>query len=143
MLRPDVAPASVAGDADRREAQAMRDVIDEVLAIEKGFWTRADDPHYFEEHIADGGISVIEPMGVIDRERAVEMAADAPWSDVEVEDVVTRQVTPDLVVLAYRGSARRSSDGRPYRGRIASAYVRQDGRWVLALTTHQQLADDR
>jgi hypothetical protein len=115
----------------------MSDVTDRILAIERGFWTKADDPTYFAEHIAEGGVSVIEPMGVIEKVQAVSMKADAPWIDVEMSDVVIRQVSPDLVILAYHGSGRHAGDEEPYRGSIASAYARIDGNWQLALSSHQ------
>jgi Domain of unknown function (DUF4440) len=115
----------------------VRDVTDEILKLEERLWTEADRPETFREVVADQGISVIEPMGAIDKERALSMPADAPWVDVEMRDVVIRAITPEVVVLAYHGSGRRSSDGMPYRGSIASTYVRIDGRWQLALTAHQ------
>lgn len=115
----------------------MSDISDEVLAVEKGFWTEADDPGYFAEHIADGGLSVIEPMGFVEKQQVVAMPADHAWVDVEMLDVQVRQITPDCVILAYHGRARRSGDGEPYAGSIASAYVRQDGQWRLAISAHQ------
>lgn len=109
----------------------------DILAIERGFWTHADDPRYFEDHYADDGMTVLEPMGVIGKETAVGMTADSPWTDVEMTDVEIREITPDLVVLAYHGVGRRDDDEAPYRGSIASSYVRRDGRWQLVLTAHQ------
>ena len=115
----------------------MRDVTNDVLAIEKGFWTEAHNPAYFAEHIAEGGLTVIEPMGFVEKEQAVAMTADRPWDGVEMLDVTLRQITPDCVVLAYHGRGRRAGDLRPYTGSIASAYVRQDGHWRLAISAHQ------
>ena len=115
----------------------MNDVAAEVLAIEKGFWTRADDPHYFEEHVADGGLTVIEPMGLIEKQQAVAMTADRPWDDVDMLDVQVRHLVADCVVLAYHGRGRRDGDETSYTGSIASAYVRQDGHWRLAISAHQ------
>jgi hypothetical protein len=115
----------------------MSELTDEILAIEKCFWTRADDPRMFEENLADAGISVIEPMGFIEKPQAVKMAADKPYRNVEMTDVIVHQVTPDCVILAYHGQASREGDEEPYRGSIASTYVKQDGRWQLALTAHQ------
>jgi hypothetical protein len=115
----------------------MGDTINEILAIEKGFWTHADDPRFFEENIADDGISVIEPMGFIPKPQAVGMAADKPFQDVEMSDLRVEQVTPDCVILAYHGRASREGDEKPYQGSIASTYIRRNGRWQLALTAHQ------
>ena len=112
-------------------------MTDEILAIERRFWAEADDPETFRNLVADGGLSVIEPMGAIEKEQAIEMTAPAPWTDVEMTDVVVRRITPDLAILAYHGRARGAADGKPYQGSIASAYARIDGRWQLALTVHQ------
>ncbi len=113
------------------------DVTDEILAIERRFWAEADDPAMFRDLMAEGALSVIEPMGAVEKQQAMEMTAPAPWRDVEMTDVVVRRITPDLAILAYHGRARGEADDKPYQGSIASAYARIDGRWQLALTVHQ------
>ncbi len=115
----------------------MTQAVDEVVALERGFWTNADDRHYFEENLADGSITVIEPVGFIDKVGALRMISDRPWTRVEMTDLTIREVTPDCVILAYHGSGLREGDDRPYRGSVASTYIRRDGRWRLALTAHQ------
>lgn len=115
----------------------MSEITDQIISIEKRFWTEADDPDFFEEHFADEGISVIEPMGFIDKPKAVAMTADKPWQDVGLKDVQVRELTPDCVILAYHGQGRHEGDKEPYRASIASTYVRRDGHWQLALTAHQ------
>jgi uncharacterized protein (TIGR02246 family) len=115
----------------------MTRATDEVLELERQFWTRADDPDHFRSSYADEGLTVLEPMGFIGKDQAVKMVADRPWNEVEMEDVEIREVTPDVVIVAYHGTGRRDGDKEPYRGSIASTYVRQDGRWQLALTAHQ------
>ena len=118
-------------------AATTTDVSDEILAIERRFWAEADDPATFRDLVADGGLSVIEPMGAIEKDQAIKMTAPAPWTEVQMTDVVVRRITPDLAILAYHGRARGTADGKPYQGSIASAYARIDGRWQLALTVHQ------
>ena len=115
----------------------MSTIIDEVVALEKGFWIEANNPNYFEKHMADGGLSVIEPMGFIEKPQAVQWPADEPWDDVEMLDLQVREMTPDCVIVAYHGRGRRAADKKPYQGSIASTYVRRDGRWQLALSSHQ------
>ena len=115
----------------------MGEIADEILAIEKGFWTQVDDPRFFEENLADEGISVIEPMGFIEKRQAVQMTADKPYQNVEMKDVVLHQVTPDCVILAYHGQGTTGGDEAPHRSSIASTYVKKNGRWQLALTAHQ------
>lgn len=116
----------------------MSELTDEVLALERGFWEASDDPRYFEETIADDGLTVIEPMGFIDKAQAVVAAGKGErWTDVEMEDVQVRQLTPDCVIVAYHGRGRRPSGQEAYTGTIASTYVMRDGRWRLGLTCHQ------
>ncbi len=113
---------------------------DDVLAIEKGFWTHADQPEYFDRHVADGGLIVIEPMGFLQKPQAVAMPADTPWTEVEMSDVESRQIIRDCVILAYHGRGFRAGDEKPYDSSVASTYVRQDGAWRLALSAHQPWA---
>jgi hypothetical protein len=115
----------------------MSETTDTIVGIEKGFWTEADNPSYFEEHVADDGLSVIEPMGFIEKQQVMQAPAEKPWGKVEMLDVQVRQVTPDCVILAYHGRGRRDGDEKPYQGSIASTYVRIDGSWKLALSAHQ------
>jgi len=91
----------------------MSQLTDEIVALEKGFWTQADNPRFFEENMADGGISVIEPIGVIEKQQAVQMAADKPWKIFEMHDVHVQQLTPDCVILAYHGQGTRDGDEKP------------------------------
>ncbi|MGH2513186.1 MAG: hypothetical protein ACRDGQ_10905 [Candidatus Limnocylindrales bacterium] len=58
----------------------MSDTTDQVIAIEKGFWTHADDPGYFEGNMVDGGLSVIEPMGFLEREQVSSRQCSTPPS---------------------------------------------------------------
>lgn len=99
----------------------MTDTTDEILALERGLWTQAQDSRYFEEHLLDGGLSIIEPMGFIEKEQAVGWPAEKPWIEVEMLDVEIRQVTLDCVILAYHGRGRRDGDETPYEGSIASS----------------------
>ncbi len=116
----------------------MSTATDEVLAIERGFWDNANSREFFEQTIADGGITVIEPMGAIRKPMAVQAAGQGDrWVDLEMTDVVANEVGADCVALAYHARARRASDGRPYSGSIAAAYVRNGSGWQMALTCHQ------
>ena len=52
----------------------MSKITEEVIAIERGFWIRSNDPQYFAEHPADDGVTVIEPMGFTEK----PLAGQAP-----------------------------------------------------------------
>ena len=115
----------------------MSDTTDQILALEKRFWTEADNAATFTDLVLDDAIMVIEPMGFISKQQAVSMPAEKPWIDVEMSDVQVRQISPDLVILAYHGQGRHEGDAEPCRGSIASAYAKQDRKWRLALSSHQ------
>ena len=120
----------------------MTTTAHEILALETGFWTHANDPRYFEENLAEEAITVIEPMGFIDKDHAVHATAKKPWTHVQMADVELRELTADCVILAYHGKGSMEGVTDPYRGSIASTYVRRDGRWQLALTAHQPWVPD-
>ncbi len=85
-------------------------------------------------------MTVIEPMGVVEKAQAIEMAADKPWEHVEFSDVKIREIDPDCIVLAYHGQASHPGDPEPYRGSIASTYRRVGGKWLLVMSAHQPWA---
>lgn len=114
----------------------MSRTTDEIIALEKRFWTEADDGRYFAERFADDGITVLS-MGFVDKEKALGMVAEEPWQDVEIRDVAIHELTPDVVTLAYHGQGRHAGDEEPYRATIASTWIKRDGRWQLAMTAHQ------
>ncbi len=116
----------------------MSEDTDQVIALERKFWTHANDPAFFQETVADDGISVIEPMGFIEKPQAVQYAAQGqPFKDVKFKDLLVRELTPDCVILVYHGQGWGDGGEEPYRGSICSTYVKRDGRWQLALTAHQ------
>jgi len=111
---------------------------DQVIAIERRLWHQANDPKVYQEAMVEGAISVIEPLGFIEKQQAVEYSSKGkPFSGVEMVDLVVRQITPDCIVLAYHGEGTHVGEDKPYQGSISSAYVKKDGRWQLALTAHQ------
>ena len=115
----------------------MSKATDEVIAIETGFWDHSNDPQYYTDHLADDGVTVIEPMGFIEKPMAVEAAQyGEPFGNVELTDVVAREVAPGVIILAYHGRGER--EGKPaYEGSIASVYIQRDGRWQAVLAAHQ------
>ena len=120
----------------------MSKSADEIVQVEKGFWSRSNDPDYFAANIANDAVTVIEPMGFIEKAMAVESTKGAkPFSDVEFKDVIVREIAPDVAMLVYHGQGTRA-DGKPYLGSICSVYVKRDGRWQSVLTAHQPWKPD-
>lgn len=121
----------------------MSEVTEQIIALEREFWTRGGDNAFMEAAMADGAMAVVEPMGIIEKEQSLEMNSNSkPFTDVQMLDINVRQVTPELVILAYHGRGINSKTSLPYAGSICSAYVKKDGKWQLALTAHQPWTPD-
>ena len=98
---------------------------DQVIAIERSLWHQANDPKVYQEAMVEGAISVIEPLGFIEKEQAVAYSSKGkPFSGVEMIDLVVHQITPDCIVVAYHGEGTHVGEDKPYQGSIASATVR-------------------
>ena len=107
------------------------------MAIEKKFWEEGTQA-FFEKSMDQNAVSVMEPMGFIEKSTAVEMSAHSKgWDDVKMHDLKFVQLTPDCVALIYHGEATNRETGEPSKESISSVYVKKDGEWKLALTTHQ------
>lgn len=112
----------------------------QVVAIEERFWRESNNPEFFNKVFADDGVTVIEPMGIIEKRQAVEMSKESPgWEDVEIEGVRTIEITPDCVGLIYHGRAKKKDSGEPYQASMVSVYAKRDGDWQLVLSSHQPL----
>lgn len=114
----------------------MSQATEEVIALERAMWERANDPKVMEQTMADDAINLMEPMGVVPKDKAVSMTPEQPWTNLQMQDLVVREITPDCIVLAYHGSAE-GPDGKPTRSSVCSTYVRMDGQWKMALCSHQ------
>jgi hypothetical protein len=115
----------------------MSNSADEIVQVEKGFWSRSNDPAYFAANIADDAVTVIEPIGFIEKPMAVESAKGGkPFTDVQFKDIIVREIAPNVAMLVYHGQGVHVG-GKPYYGSICSVYVKRDGRWQSVLTAHQ------
>ena len=117
----------------------MKHEHQEIVSLERRFWEEANNPQLFREAFADDGLTILEPIGYIEKDQAVEMSAKGkPFTNVVMEDVHIRELTPDCVALAYHGQGTADGQNEPYRGSICSIYVRRSNRWQLAVTDHQK-----
>lgn len=110
---------------------------DEILNLERQFW-QATDAGFYRETMDEGAVIVMEPAGFLDKPTAVKMAdsGQAGFTDVEIHDVKAVDLTPDCAAIAYHGEGT-SRQGKRQRSSVASTYVRRNGSWKLAMTTHQ------
>jgi hypothetical protein len=121
-----------AGHADGTREHAQ------VLALEEKFWSNANDAAFFKESFAEDGLTILEPMGFIEKAQAVAMASQGKaFEDLQMSDVHIRQLTADCVMVAYHGQANPKGSATPYLGTICSIYVKKAGHWQLAVGVHQ------
>ena len=108
-------------------------------AREQEFWLGGAD--VYRQHMADDAALVFPGM-VLTKAQAIDSIANgARWTSVSFTEQRLVTLTPDAVVLIYRGSGRREPQAAPYSAMVSSVYVRRDGEWRLAL--HQQSPDGK
>ena len=106
------------------------------MAQERRLWERGNDPATYQSILDDGAICLMYPMDFVPKEQAVEMSKKGePRTDVKFEDISVKELGPDSAALSYHASVKNSD--KPYRGSIASVYVKRDDGWKLAVTAHQ------
>lgn len=116
----------------------MKSRKEAVLEIERGFWEKSNDPKFYEEHLLPDGLSVMESMGFVKPSDAVKMSKGSkPWTNVKMQDMHVLDLNEDTIAVAYHGEGTQEGMAKPYRTTVSSVYVRHDGDWKLALTSHQ------
>ena len=114
---------------------------DEILAIEKGFWTAGEE--HFLAHVDDQCLLVFTQMrGLYSRAEVAASARDPHrWSNLRIADVLLHQPREDALFLAYEARVNRAT-GAPYRALIGSAYLRREGGWKLTSHQHSELVPE-
>lgn len=108
-------------------------------AREEEFWLGGAE--IYRQHVVDDAVLVFPGM-VLAKAQAIDSIANGPrWTSVTFTEQQLVRLTPDAVVLIYRGSGRRERQGTLYSALVSSVYVRRDGEWKLAL--HQQSPDGK
>jgi hypothetical protein len=114
------------------------DLKEELLALERGFWSAATDPGYYEEHVSADGIMVF-PYGVGAMTKPQILytirANDEEWDSYEFADVKVVSLGAEAAVITYKAVAARAQ-GDDFKAFVSSTYLRDDGGWLLAF--HQQ-----
>jgi hypothetical protein len=111
--------------------------MEDLLALERGFWESPGHPEYYEQHMAADGLVIFAfEGGLIDKPAVLASVEPAgPWASYDIASPQLVHLSADCVALVYAATARRT--GEPdYRANITSVYVRRNGAWQLGL--HQQ-----
>ena len=113
------------------------DFADTLISLEHRLWNAMTAPTgreaFFRERLLpDGGLTVTEPLCMIDRDTVLKEAAAAPpVREFRIDDPRVIRLTGDSGIVVYHMTHRR--EGEPTRaGGVSSVYVRRDGTWWLA-----------
>lgn len=108
---------------------------DELLALEKGFWTGSAE--FYRDNLDDHCLTAFAEMaGVFDKDDIARTVGESQrWRDVDLAPKGLVEPAEDFVVLTYQASATRG-DGQRYQALVSSGYVKRNGGWKMAF--HQQ-----
>lgn len=111
--------------------------LEELLEVEKSFWTSSGDQSFYQTHVADGGRFVLS-IGILDKQKVVASMAEAqPWESFDIHEPSYVPISDGVAAVVYEATGRRhADDDDEYRANILSVYTSVDGDWQLIL--HQQ-----
>jgi uncharacterized protein (TIGR02246 family) len=108
-----------------------------LLELERSGWDslcNSTGAQFYGDLMTDDGVMVLANGVVMDRDAVIESLEHArPWQSYDIEDHRVVATGPDSAALVYLGTGYRHGDQPAFVGLMASVYVRQDGRWRLAL----------
>ena len=107
----------------------------DLLTLEKGFWTEGGD--YYRDHVDDERLVAFEGMaGVRSNEEIADMNPGAGnWNGARIEEKGLLELSDDSVILTYEVNATKK-DGSPDHALCSTGYVKRDGERKMMF--HQQ-----
>jgi ketosteroid isomerase-like protein len=121
----------------------------ELVELETQYWQAIKDKDLDAAmQLTDDTCIVTGAQGAasIDRKAFAGMLNSPGWTLNEFEfvgDVITRPLTDDVAIVAYKVREQLTVEGKPLtlEAAEASTWVRRDGRWLCALHTESILGD--
>jgi hypothetical protein len=97
---------------------------DEILAIEKDFWT--GDAEFFDTHTDSDCLVAFPRMAGVMSNADLAQTAKNPnrWRNLEIELKGIVEPADDVVLVSYEARAAREN-GEPYKALVSSGYVRR------------------
>lgn len=107
----------------------------DLLKIEKGFWTEGGD--YYRCHVAEQCLVAFADMaGVRSNQEIAEMNGGAGnWTVAKMQEKGLLELSDSSAVLTYEVDAAKK-DGAAHHALCSTGYVKRDGEWKMAF--HQQ-----
>jgi uncharacterized protein (TIGR02246 family) len=108
-----------------------------LLDLERRGWDSlcsSTGARFYGDLMTDDGVMVLANGAVMDRDAVVASLEHAPpWQSYDIEDVRLVDAGAETAAIVYVGTGYRDGDQPAFVGIMSSIYVRQDGRWRLAL----------
>ncbi len=110
--------------------------MDDLLELERRGWDALCDGSgaaFYGDLMTDDGTMVLAGGTVMSKEQVIDsLHGAASWESYDIDEPRTVEVCEESRALVYTGTGYR--DGRKaFTGVMTSVYVREDGRWRLAL----------
>jgi hypothetical protein len=119
---------------------ANRSFADEMLALEKRYWTALKKKDAADAmRLTHDPCVVTGPQGVseLDHKSLSKMLQDAPWNleSFELEDVNVKRIGDEVAIVAYKVKESLTVDGKPLEleAADASTWIFSNGAWRCAL----------
>jgi Domain of unknown function (DUF4440) len=111
--------------------------LDELLALEEGFWRAAGSREAYAAHLADDAIHVFPGWGATtDNDRVLQAVETVdPWETFSIDDPTLVKLGEGAAALVYTAHARRAGQDE-YVAAMTSVYRLADDGWKLVI--HQQ-----
>lgn len=111
--------------------------LDELLALEEGFWRAAGSREAYAAHLSDDAVHVFPGWGATsDNERVLQAVETVePWETFSIDDPTFVELGEGAAALVYTAHARRAGQDE-YVAAMTSVYRRADNSWKLVI--HQQ-----
>ena len=113
------------------------DLLASLLDLERRGWDslcNSTGAQFYGDRMTDDGIMVLANGEVMDRDAVVASLEHAPpWQSYDIDDPRVVDAGDGAAAVVYVGTGYRDGDQPAFVGVMSSVYVRQDGRWCLAL----------
>lgn len=114
----------------------------ELLEIEKGFWTLGEA--YYKAHADKECLVAFPEMARAMSNADLAATAKSPdrWRDIEIELKGMVEPGSDIVMLTYEARARRKS-GEAYAALVSTGYVKRADGWKMMFHSQTPLQTDQ
>lgn len=111
--------------------------LNDLLALEHQGWDSlctGNGGSFYGRTMTPDGMMILSHGQALGRDEVISsLAAAPPWESYDIAGATLITLTSTSAILTYTGSAQRAGDTAPFRSLMSTVYVREDGRWRIAL----------